>query len=32
MPAEAYRRAQEGWSGFFERIAERLANRTGGKG
>ena len=25
MPAEAYRRAQQGWSGFFERIAERLA-------
>jgi uncharacterized protein YndB with AHSA1/START domain len=30
MPAEAYRRAKEGWSGFFERIAERLAQRTGG--
>jgi uncharacterized protein YndB with AHSA1/START domain len=25
MPAEAYRRAAQGWSGFFERIAERLA-------
>ena len=30
MPAEAYRRAAEGWGGFFERIAERLAQRTGG--
>ena len=27
MPADAYRRAQEGWTGFFERIAERLAER-----
>jgi uncharacterized protein YndB with AHSA1/START domain len=26
MPAAAYRRAAEGWSGFFERIAERLAS------
>ena len=25
MSAEAYRRAAQGWSGFFERIAERLA-------
>jgi len=25
MPAEAYKRAAQGWSGFFERIAERLA-------
>ena len=32
MPAEAYRRATDGWSGFFARIAERLAgsNPTGG--
>jgi uncharacterized protein YndB with AHSA1/START domain len=30
MPAEAYRRAKEGWSGFFDRIAERLEQRTGG--
>jgi uncharacterized protein YndB with AHSA1/START domain len=32
MPAEAYRRAREGWSGFFARIAERLADShpTGG--
>jgi uncharacterized protein YndB with AHSA1/START domain len=29
MPAEAYRRAKEGWSGFFTRIAERLQT-TGG--
>lgn len=25
MPAEAYRRAAEGWGGFFDRMAERLA-------
>jgi hypothetical protein len=25
MPAEAYRRAAQGWSGFFRRLAERLA-------
>jgi uncharacterized protein YndB with AHSA1/START domain len=25
MPAEAYRRAEEGWGGFFDRMAERLA-------
>jgi hypothetical protein len=30
MPAAAYRRAKEGWSGFFDRIAERLQT-TGGK-
>ena len=30
MPAEAYRRAEEGWGGFFKRIEERLAKRTGG--
>jgi uncharacterized protein YndB with AHSA1/START domain len=32
MPAEVYRRTREGWSGFFARIAERLAdsNPTGG--
>jgi uncharacterized protein YndB with AHSA1/START domain len=30
QPAEAYRRAQEGWSGFFTRIAERLEQQTGG--
>jgi uncharacterized protein YndB with AHSA1/START domain len=32
LPAEVYRRAREGWSGFFARIAERLAdsNQTGG--
>ncbi len=30
MSAEAYRRAAQGWSGFFERIAERLSNQTGG--
>jgi uncharacterized protein YndB with AHSA1/START domain len=32
MPAAAYRRAQEGWSGFFERMAERLRDfdQTGG--
>jgi uncharacterized protein YndB with AHSA1/START domain len=32
MPAESYRRAREGWSGFFARVAERLAdpNPTGG--
>jgi uncharacterized protein YndB with AHSA1/START domain len=30
MPAAAYRRAEEGWSGFFRRMAERLANQTGG--
>jgi uncharacterized protein YndB with AHSA1/START domain len=32
LPAEVYRRAREGWSGFFARIAERLAdsNPTGG--
>jgi uncharacterized protein YndB with AHSA1/START domain len=30
MPAEAYRQAEQGWGGFFERIAERLAQRTGG--
>jgi uncharacterized protein YndB with AHSA1/START domain len=29
MPAEAYRRAEQGWSGFFRRIAERLQT-TGG--
>ena len=27
MPAAAYRAAKQGWSGFFERIAERLAGR-----
>jgi uncharacterized protein YndB with AHSA1/START domain len=26
LPAETYERAKEGWSGFFERIAERLAD------
>jgi len=26
LPAEAYDRAKEGWSGFFDRIAERLAD------
>jgi uncharacterized protein YndB with AHSA1/START domain len=26
MPAESYKRAREGWTGFFERIAERLAS------
>jgi uncharacterized protein YndB with AHSA1/START domain len=30
MPAEAYRRAAQGWSGFFRRIEERLGQRTGG--
>jgi uncharacterized protein YndB with AHSA1/START domain len=30
MPAESQRRAKEGWSGFFERMAERLAQPTGG--
>jgi uncharacterized protein YndB with AHSA1/START domain len=25
LPAEVYKRAGEGWSGFFDRIAERLA-------
>jgi uncharacterized protein YndB with AHSA1/START domain len=25
LPAEVYERAKEGWSGFFDRIAERLA-------
>ena len=30
MPAEAYRRAREGWSGFFERIAERLSSDESG--
>ena len=30
MPAEAYRRAAQGWSGFFRRIEERLEKRTGG--
>ena len=30
MPAAAYKRAKEGWGGFFERMAERLAQRTGG--
>jgi uncharacterized protein YndB with AHSA1/START domain len=25
LPAEGYERAKEGWSGFFDRIAERLA-------
>jgi uncharacterized protein YndB with AHSA1/START domain len=29
MPAEAYRRAEEGWGGFFTRMAERLQT-TGG--
>ena len=28
--AEAYRRAREGWSGFFERIAERLSSDESG--
>ena len=27
MPAAAYRAAKQGWSGFFERMAERLAGR-----
>ena len=27
---EAYRRAREGWGGFFERIAERLASDESG--
>jgi uncharacterized protein YndB with AHSA1/START domain len=26
LPAEVYDRAKEGWSGFFDRIAERLAD------
>jgi uncharacterized protein YndB with AHSA1/START domain len=26
MPAAAYRHAEEGWGGFFTRIAERLAS------
>jgi uncharacterized protein YndB with AHSA1/START domain len=26
LPAEAYERAKKGWSGFFDRMAERLAN------
>jgi uncharacterized protein YndB with AHSA1/START domain len=32
MPRESYRPAKEGWGGFFERMAERLAesNRSGG--
>jgi uncharacterized protein YndB with AHSA1/START domain len=30
MPAEAYRQAEQGWGGFFERMTERLAQRTGG--
>jgi uncharacterized protein YndB with AHSA1/START domain len=30
MPAAAYRRAAEGWSGFFRRLAERLEQPTGG--
>jgi uncharacterized protein YndB with AHSA1/START domain len=30
LPAEVYQRAKEGWSGFFTRIAERLASQTGG--
>jgi uncharacterized protein YndB with AHSA1/START domain len=30
LPPEMYRRTREGWSGFFSRIAERLANDTGG--
>jgi uncharacterized protein YndB with AHSA1/START domain len=30
MPAEAYRRAAEGWGGFFDRMTERLEQRTGG--
>ena len=30
MPAEAYRRAKEGWGGFFRRLAERLEQQTGG--
>src|SRR4029077_10364007 len=31
MPAEAYRRAQQGWSGFVERSAERLAGGSLGR-
>jgi uncharacterized protein YndB with AHSA1/START domain len=30
LPPEVYERAEDGWSGFFTRIAERLANQTGG--
>ena len=26
LPAEVYERAREGWTGFFDRMAERLAN------
>ena len=26
LPAEAYERAEEGWSSFFDRMAERLAD------
>ena len=32
MPAAAYRRAEQGWSGFFTRIAERLAADESGAG
>jgi uncharacterized protein YndB with AHSA1/START domain len=30
MPAEAYRRAAEGWGGFFDRMDERLEQQKGG--
>ena len=32
MPAEAYRRAKEGWGGMFEYLAERLASDESGAG